>query len=82
MSDFVLFFDLKRAPAVIGMSVRWVREEIRRGMPCLDTGGKLLLDPIEVGKWMRERYARKPIDLAEAHRLAEALTAPRRRGGR
>jgi hypothetical protein len=79
VTGLVLFFDIKRAPEVMGMSPRWIREEIRRGMPCLRTAGKILLDPIRVREWMEKTYTPKPVDLSEAFRIAEQLTAPRRR---
>ncbi len=76
---FVLYFDVARAPAVIGMSPRWIREEIRKGMPHLRTAGKILLDPIRVREWMERHYRPASVDLSEAHRLAEELTSGRRR---
>lgn len=79
MSDFILFFDIKRAPAVMGMSPRWIREEIRRGMPHLKTSGKILLDPIKVRTWMEKNYTPAPVDLDAAHELADELTSGRRR---
>ena len=76
---FVLYFSVAQAPAVMGMSPRWIREEIRKGLPCLRTEGKILLDPIEVRKWMERYYRQNTVDLTEAHRIAEALTSGRRR---
>jgi hypothetical protein len=79
VAGLVLYFSVAQAPAVMGMSVRWVREEIRKGMPCLRTEGKILLDPIRVREWMEKMYTPKPVDLSEAFRCAEELMAPRRR---
>lgn len=82
MAGLVLYFSVAQAPAVIGMSPRWVRDEIRKGMPCLRREGKILLDPIRVREWMERMYTPKPVDLSEAFRIAEQLTAPRlRRAG-
>jgi hypothetical protein len=74
----VLFFDIARGPSVMGMSPRWIRQEIRRGMPHLKTAGKILLDPIKVRAWMEINYTPTPVDLQAAHELAEQLTAGRR----
>jgi hypothetical protein len=80
MSDLVLFFDIKQAPAVMGMSPRWIREEIRRGMPHLRTAGKILLDPIKIRAWMEKNYTPTPVDLEAAHEMAAELTGAGRRG--
>lgn len=80
MSDFILYFSVAQAPAVMGMSPRWIREEIRKGMPHLATPGKLLLDPIRVREWMEKHYQPKVVDLPSAFEMAEQLTDGRRRG--
>jgi hypothetical protein len=80
-SDFILYFDIKRSPEIMGMSPRWIREEIRKGMPHLRTAGKILLDPIKVRAWMESHHQPKPVDLETAHRIAEELTSGRRGKG-
>lgn len=80
MSDaFILYFSLAQGPTVMGMSSRWLRQEIRRGLPHLKTEGKILLDPIRVREYMESHYTPKPVDLAAAYRQAEELTSGRRR---
>jgi hypothetical protein len=76
---FVLYFSVAQAPAVMGMSPRWIREEIRKGLPCLRTAGKILLDPIRVRSWMESHYQPKSVDLTKAYEMAEALTSRRSR---
>lgn len=82
MSDFILYFGVAQGPAVMGLSPRWIREEIRKGMPCLRTAGKILLDPIKVREWMETHYRQEPVDLGAAFEMAEELTAGRRKGAR
>lgn len=81
-SAFVLYFDIAQGPAVIGMSPRWIRGEIQKGLPHLRTAGKILLDPIKVREWMERNYTPPPVDLAEAHRIAAELTSPHQQKGR
>jgi len=76
---FLLYFDIKHTPEIIGMSPRWVRDEIRKGMPCLRTAGKILLDPVRVREWMESHYTKKPTDLDEAVRVADELTPSQNR---
>lgn len=77
----VLFLDVRAAAAAVSMSPRWIREQLRTGLPCLRTEGKILICPDALKKWMTSRYTPPPVDLAEAHRIADALTTPRRRAG-
>lgn len=79
MSNLVLYFSVAQSPEVLGMSPRWTRDEIRKGMPHLRTEGKILLDPIRVREWMEKHYQPKIVDLEAANEMATELTAGRRR---
>ncbi|MBE0568908.1 MAG: hypothetical protein IH577_04455 [Deltaproteobacteria bacterium] len=75
-----LFLDIKRAAEAVSMSPRWIRQQIAEGLPHLRTEGKILIASEDLRAWMKDRYTPKPVDLEEAHRLAEELTTGRRRG--
>jgi hypothetical protein len=78
----ILYLDVQRAAQATSMSPRWIRQQVRDGLPCLDTGGKLLLDPDVLKDWMTSRFTPKVVDLEKAHEMAEQLTSGRRRGAR
>jgi hypothetical protein len=79
----ILYLDVQRAAEAVSMSPRWMRQQIAAGLPVLRLPGKTLIAPDVLREWMTSRYARKAVDLAEAHRLAEELTcgkSKRRKG--
>jgi hypothetical protein len=76
----ILYLDVQRAAQATCMSVRWIRAQVRNGLPCLDTGGKLLLDPDVLKDWMTSRFTPKIVDLEAAHEMAAELISGRCRG--
>ncbi len=71
--------DLRAASEFLSLSPRTIRENIS-SIPHFTTpnGGKYLFRSDELLTWL-ERFRVKPVDLAEAHRIAESLTGDRRR---
>lgn len=73
----ILYLDVQRAAQATSMSPRWIRQQVRDGLPCLDTGGKLLISPEDLKAWL-ERYRVKPVNHEAAFEMAEQLTSGRR----
>ena len=73
MSGLVLYLDIQRAAEATSMSPRWIRQQIKDGLPALDTGGKLLVSVDDIKAWMESRFKPKPVDLSAAFEMAEQL---------
>ena len=76
MSTRVL--DLQGAAGFLSLSPRTIRKNLP-SIPHFTSpdGGKFLFRADELLQWL-EKYRVKPVDLEEAHKTAEALTAGRR----
>jgi predicted DNA-binding transcriptional regulator AlpA len=48
--------DLPELLERFGMSERWFRYRIAEGMPAHRYGSRLRFDPVEVERWLKERY--------------------------
>jgi hypothetical protein len=71
--------DLKAASEFLSLSPRTIRGNIS-SIPHFTSpdGGKYLFRSDELLAWL-ERFRVRPVDLSEAHRIAESLTGGRRR---
>jgi len=71
--------DMRAASEFLSLSPRTIRKHLAAVPHFLSPdGGKYLFRSDELLQWL-EGFRVKPIDLAEAHRIADALTTPRRR---
>jgi len=79
MMNDVHVLDLRAASAFLSLSPRTIRANLS-SIPHFTSpdGGKYLFRSDELLSWL-ERFRVKPVDLAEAHRIAESLTGNRRR---
>ena len=75
---FTRILDLQAASEFLSLSPRTIRKHLP-SIPHFTSpdGGKFLFRTDELLQWI-ERFRVKPVDLAEAHRIAESLTGSRR----